>query len=108
MPVIVALPDGLKASFPDGTPPEAMKAAIQKRFPPTGPQVNMSVTDAFANKTKVPPPAPERPNLLNSTAATVNGLVSAVPGLQTASDALMGAGGMLLGKDYNETVQGLQ
>jgi hypothetical protein len=72
------------------------------------PTVNMSVTDAFARKTKVPPPAPERPNLLNSTAATINGLVAAVPGLQTASDALIGAGGMLMGKDYGETVRGLQ
>jgi hypothetical protein len=34
MPILVNLPDGSKASFPDGTPPEAMKAAIQKRFPP--------------------------------------------------------------------------
>jgi hypothetical protein len=74
----------------------------------SAPTVNMSVTDAFARKTKVPPPAPERPNLLNSAAATVNGLVAAVPGLQTASDAILGAGGMLLGKDYGETVQGLQ
>lgn len=72
------------------------------------PTVNMSVTDAFARKTKVPPPAPERPNLLNSTAATVDGLVASVPGLQTASDALIGAGGVLMGKDYGETVQGLQ
>jgi len=72
------------------------------------PTVNMSVTDAFARKKKVPPPAPERPNLLNSTAATVNGLVASIPGLQTASDALIGAGGMLMGKDYGETVRGLQ
>lgn len=30
----VQLPDGSVAEFPDGTAPEAMKAAIQKRFPP--------------------------------------------------------------------------
>lgn len=30
----VELPDGSVAEFPDGTPPEAMKRAIQKRFPP--------------------------------------------------------------------------
>lgn len=35
MPILVKLPDGSQASFPDGTPPEAMKAAIRKRFPPT-------------------------------------------------------------------------
>lgn len=31
----VELPDGSTAEFPDGTAPEAMKAAIQKRFPPS-------------------------------------------------------------------------
>jgi len=30
----VELPDGSVAEFPDGTPPDAMKAAIAKRFPP--------------------------------------------------------------------------
>ncbi len=30
----VELPDGSVAEFPDGTPPEAMKSAIAKRFPP--------------------------------------------------------------------------
>jgi hypothetical protein len=37
MPILVNLPDGSQASFPDGTPPETMKAAIQKRFPPNSP-----------------------------------------------------------------------
>lgn len=49
-----------------------------------------------------------RPNLINSTEATVNGLVSAVPFLQQGSDAIIGAAGMLAGKDYGETVRGLQ
>jgi len=30
----VELPDGSIAEFPDNTPPEAIKAALQKRFPP--------------------------------------------------------------------------
>lgn len=34
MAQLVNLPDGSQASFPDGTPPDVMKAAIQKRFPP--------------------------------------------------------------------------
>lgn len=34
MPILVKLPDGSQASFPDGTPTETMKLAIQKRFPP--------------------------------------------------------------------------
>ena len=33
MPILVNLPDGSQASFPEGTPPDVMKAAIQKRFP---------------------------------------------------------------------------
>lgn len=35
MPIEVDLPDGSVAEFPDGTAPDAMKAAIAKRFPPT-------------------------------------------------------------------------
>lgn len=30
----IELPDGSIAEFPDGTPPETIKAALQKRFPP--------------------------------------------------------------------------
>lgn len=43
----VQLPDGSVAEFPDGTAPEAMKAAIQKRFPvqPT-PQATPAQSDA--------------------------------------------------------------
>lgn len=72
------------------------------------PRINMSVTDAFARKTKVPPPAPAGPDLMTSTAATVNGLVSSVPFLQEASDAIIGVAGMPFGQDYGETVRGLQ
>jgi hypothetical protein len=32
--ITVKLPDGSTAQFPDGTPPEQIKAAIQKKFPP--------------------------------------------------------------------------
>jgi hypothetical protein len=35
----VQLPDGSIARFPDGTSPEAMKAAIQKKFPPQNPSI---------------------------------------------------------------------
>lgn len=43
----VQLPDGSIAEFPDGTSPDAMKAAIQKRFPPSA-----SVVDG---PPKIPP-----------------------------------------------------
>lgn len=33
MPILVNLPDGSQASFPDGTPPDVMTAAIRKKFP---------------------------------------------------------------------------
>lgn len=42
MPIVVKLPDGSQASFPDGTSKEAMQAAIQKKFPPQA----QSVADA--------------------------------------------------------------
>lgn len=32
--ISVQLPDGSTAEFPDGTPPDAIKAAVQKRLPP--------------------------------------------------------------------------
>jgi hypothetical protein len=35
MTIEVDLPDGSVAEFPDGTPPDVMKSAIQKRFPTT-------------------------------------------------------------------------
>lgn len=60
------------------------------------------------NIERAPQPAAPRPDLMTSTAATVNGLVASVPFLQEGTDALMGAGGMLMGKDYGETVRGLQ
>jgi hypothetical protein len=111
MATLKQLEEGIRRAHAAGNAEHVKKLGAEyRRLQASGdePKVNMSVTDAFARKTKVPPPAPERPNLLNSTAATVNGLVAAVPGLQTASDAILGAGGMLLGKDYVETVQGLQ
>jgi len=74
------------------------------------PQINMSVSDRFAAMPKAPPP-PEPSigeKLMTSTAATVNGLTASVPFLQEASDAIIGAAGMPFGKDYGETVRGLQ
>lgn len=40
MPIEVELPDGSIAEFPDGTPKEAMRQAISKRFPPLAPPRN--------------------------------------------------------------------
>src|SRR5690606_21020090 len=60
------------------------------------------------NPAPVPQQQPARPDLLTSTAATVNGLVASVPFLQETSDALIGVAGMPFGKDYGETVRGLQ
>lgn len=53
------------------------------------------------------------PNTLEGSAATtlagiVNGIPIIGPMAQNTTDALIGAGGMLFGKDYNETVQGLR
>lgn len=55
---------------------------------------------------------PSGPDLLGATAATLGGLVSGIPVIgpaaQNASDALMGAGAVLTGGDYGQTVQGLR
>jgi hypothetical protein len=81
-----------------GVSPPATQAA---------PQINMSVTDRFrAMNADNAPPA--RPDLMTSTAATVNGLVASVPFLQETTDAIMGVAGMPFGKDYGDTVRGLQ
>jgi hypothetical protein len=45
--ISVKLPDGSVAQFPDGTAPDVMKAAIQKKFPPTN-----------AAQSSAPPAAP--------------------------------------------------
>lgn len=71
------------------------------------PQINMSVSDRFRTMNADNPP-PARPDLLTSTAATVNGLVASVPFLQETSDAIMGVAGMPFGRDYGETVRDLQ
>jgi hypothetical protein len=54
------------------------------------------------------PPQLLAPDLMTSTAATVNGLVNSVPFLQNISDAVIGTGAQLTGGDYGQTVQGLQ
>jgi hypothetical protein len=75
------------------------------------PTVNMSVTDAFARKQKTPPP---KPNLMDSTLATVGGLTSSVPFLNNVSDAIL-AGGQSIGDavtgqpvNFNERFTGIQ
>lgn len=42
MTISVDLPDGSVADFPDGTPPDVMKQAIQKRFPTTAQKYDKS------------------------------------------------------------------
>jgi hypothetical protein len=69
---------------------------------------HLATGEPSQNIERAPRQAPPRPDLMTSTAATVNGLVSSVPFLQESTDALVGAGGMLMGKDYGETVRGLQ
>jgi hypothetical protein len=46
MPILVNLPDGSQASFPDGTPPDVMTAAIRKKFPP---QADAALNDRLAH-----------------------------------------------------------
>ena len=52
----------------------------------------------------LPSQQPERPNLLNSTLATVNGLTASVPFLQPATDAIGGAVAQMTGGDYGQYI----
>lgn len=54
----VKLPDGSTASFPDGTPPDVMKAAIQKKFPPQNAPQAAAPGPAAAAPGGAPPAAP--------------------------------------------------
>lgn len=116
MPITVNLPDGSTASFPDGTSKEVMTAAIRKKFQPAAPAPmdsagfaqHLATGEQSSNIERAPRQASPRPDLMTATAATVNGLVASVPFLQEASDAIIGVGGMPFGKDYGETVRGLQ
>jgi hypothetical protein len=74
------------------------------------PGVNMSVTDGFARRAAARP----KPNLIDSTLATVGGLTSSVPFLNNVSDAIL-AGGQSIGDavtgqpvDFNSRFQGIQ
>lgn len=70
----VQLPDGSIAEFPDGTAPEAMKAAIQKRFPPKTASPAPATQDPYLANLPIPgtldkPAAtPEAPKPFNETA----------------------------------------
>jgi len=95
-------------------PPEQQNATVEEIAQSLGhaapQQPSRSFADRFAgvqSSTNIERAAPP-PDLYSSSMATVNGLVSAVPGLQQATDALMGGLGMLGGKDYGETVRALQ
>ena len=114
--ITVKLPDGGTAQFPDGTPPEQIKAALAKKFgggqaqPPAGAvpgsraYADWAAQQARAGKTlpQVSPTPPEwqppgqRPDLYNSTLATIQGATGSVPFLNQASDALI-AGGQTIG-----------
>lgn len=82
MPILVNLPDGSQASFPDGTSQEVMTAAIRKKFPSqAAAALNEKLAHPFGRN---PAPAPER--------AEPNPQASQLPGVvgqfQNTSNAL--------------------
>lgn len=82
--------------------PKGLTGSPGKMTAPAGVSENVQFAPGQA------PPTSYKPDLMTATAATINGLVNSVPFLQSTSDALVGAGGMLFGKDYGETVEGLR
>jgi hypothetical protein len=89
-----------------GAAPKGLQGKPGKMDPVQG---GVSENVVRADGRPVAPVAPAfKPDLMTATAATVNGLVNSVPFLQNTSDAIMGAGGMLLGQDYGKTVEDLR
>ncbi len=91
-------------------------AALRSLANDNAPAVNMSVSDRFAALPKPPPTAPAQQNvgerLMDSTAATVNGIVNGIPILgplaQNTTDMIGGGLAQLTGGDYGEYVRGQQ
>jgi hypothetical protein len=112
----IQTPDGRKLKIEAADEATAIRGAQEwSAANPAKPQMDaagfaqhLATGEQSQNIERAAPPAPPRPDLMTSTAATVNGLVASVPFLQEASDAIIGVGGMPFGKDYGETVRGLQ
>jgi hypothetical protein len=114
---IVKMPDGVNVQFPDDMPREQIRDLIAKKFPDVvqssamaeGMANSSRMSQVFDNKAPAPTGSPD---LMGSTAATLSGLVSGIPVVgpmaQNVSDAIVGAGSVLTGGDYGETVEGLQ
>lgn len=97
--------DAVRA-FKAGTA-EAEKAAMLDAV-----RADPSLRSTNIEDRRAPPPTPAGPNLEGSVAATLGGIVNGIPIVgplaQGASDAIVGGAGMLMGRDYGETVQGLK
>lgn len=92
--ITVKLPDGSTAQFPDGTPPETIKAAIQRKFPPTGAQA------------QVQQPAPAPQSLGDQLSA---GFTSGVDALPIVGPSVLGGlerlKGMVQGRPYEDVAK---
>lgn len=87
----VELPDGSIAEFPDGTAPEAMKAAIQKRFPVQAPPQPAPTQAAPLNPELADLPIP---GTLPSDAAPkpITGMMENIgAGIDSGANAILGA-----------------
>lgn len=76
--------------------PKALQGTPGKMAAPAGVSDNVQFAPGQA------PPTSYRPDLMTSTAATVNGIVNSVPFLQGASDQIMARTGQLFGGDYDQ------
>lgn len=79
---------------------------------PSTPEFDAALADASARSQSLAMPEPAGPDLAGSTAATLGGMVNAIPVVgplaQNVSDAMMGVGAAVTGGDYNDTVEGLR
>lgn len=83
-------------------PPDQQEATVNEIAASLG--QGGGVTKLQGKVADLPSRQPERPNLVNSTLATVNGLSASVPFLQNVTDAIGGSVAQLTGGDYGQYV----
>lgn len=113
----IGLPDGRKLKIEAGDEATAIRGAEEWYSTQGQPQqseyeqslARASEMSRFTPKEDIQPQQPSRPDLLGSTAATLGGIVNAIPVIgpmsQAISDNLVGLGAQITGGDYETARQ---
>ena len=105
MPIEVELPDGSIAEFPDGTPNDVIKGALQRRFAPPESQASQALRSDLSGITQSMRGQPQGPSTVKDVLASgASGIargaadLAGLPG--TVSDLLKSGGDFLLSRGY--------